>query len=163
MKAEGWVVDSGVTMHMTWDKGVYVMYVAMDDMPSVRLGDGRTVKAEGRGSVRLRVKDNQEAERVIRLSSVLFVLDLSYNLFSVRSIKVKGNRMLFDDVTCSIISKVAWIYMYTCVNAIYLNKYAIMYYMHLYAIIAFVCTGPYIPTTCHSTYLYIYVPVDSPR
>ena len=85
-------MDSGATTHMTWDKGVYVTYVAMDDMPSVRLGDGRTVKAEGRGSVRLRVKENKEAEREIRLSSVLFVPDLSCNL-------------LFDDVTCSIILK----------------------------------------------------------
>ena len=105
VKAEEWVVDSGATTHMMWDKGVYVTYVAMDDMPSVRLGDGRTVKAEGRGSLRLRVKDNKEAERVIRLSSVLFVPDLSCNLFSVRSITDKGNRMLFNDVTCSIISE----------------------------------------------------------
>ena len=34
VKAEEWVVDSGATTHMTWDKGVYVTYVAMDDMPS---------------------------------------------------------------------------------------------------------------------------------
>ena len=53
VKAEEWVVDSGATMHMTWDNDVYVAYIAMDDMPSVQLGDGRTVKAEGHGSVRL--------------------------------------------------------------------------------------------------------------
>ena len=105
MKAEEWVVDSGATTHITWDKGVFVTYAAMDDMPRVRLGDGRHMKAEGRGSVRLRVRDNKDAERVIRLSSVLFVPDLSCNLFSVRDITDKGNRMLFDDVTCSIISK----------------------------------------------------------
>ena len=105
MKAEEWVVDSGATTHMTWDKGVYVMYIAMDDMPSVRLGDGCTVKAEGLVSVKLRVKDNQDTERVIKLTSVLFVLDLSCNLFLVCSITDKGNRMLFDDVTCSIIPK----------------------------------------------------------
>ena len=105
VKAEDWVVDSGATTHMTWDKGIYVTYIAMDDMPSVRIGDGRTVKAEGHGSVKLRVKDNHEAERVIKLSSVLFVPDLSCNLFSVRSITDKGNRMLFDDVMCSIIAK----------------------------------------------------------
>ena len=84
---------------------MFVTYAAMDDMPRVRLGDGRHMKAEGRGSVRLRVRDNKDAERVIRLSSVLFVPDLSCNLFSVRDITDKGNRMLFDDVTCSIISK----------------------------------------------------------
>ena len=40
----------------------------------------------------------------VRVScEVLFVPDLSCNLFSVRSITDKGNRMLFDDVTCSII------------------------------------------------------------
>ena len=51
------------------------------------------------------MKDNNNAECVIRLSSVLLVPDLSCNLFSVRDIMDKGNKMLFDDVTCSIISK----------------------------------------------------------
>ena len=105
MKAEEWVVDSGATTHMMWDKGVFVTFAALHDMPSVRLGDGRTVKAEGKGSVRLRVRDNNDAECVIRLSSVLLVPDLSCNMFSVRDITDKGNRMLFDDVRCSIISK----------------------------------------------------------
>ena len=105
VKAEEWVVDSGATTHMTWDKGVIVTFAALHDMPSLRLGDGRTVKAEGKGSVRLRVKDNNNAECVIRLSSVLLVPDLSCNLFSVRDITGKGNKMLFDDVSCSIISK----------------------------------------------------------
>ena len=77
-------MDSGATTHMTWDKGVFVTYGAMEDMPSVRLGDGRTVKAEGKGSVCLRIKDDKQTERVISLSSVLFVPDLSCNLFSVR-------------------------------------------------------------------------------
>ena len=71
----------------------------------MRLGDRRTVKAEGKGSARLRVSNNNDAECVIRLSSVLLVPDLSCNLFSVRDITDKGNKMLFDDVTCSIISK----------------------------------------------------------
>ena len=69
-------------------------------MPNVR-----TVKAEGKGSVCLRIKDDKEAERVIRVSSVLFVPDLSCNLFSVRDITDKGNRMMFDDITCSVITR----------------------------------------------------------
>ena len=75
----------------------------MENMPNVRLGDGRHVKVEGRGSVCLRIKDDKEAERVISLSSVLYVPDLSCNLFSVRDITDKGNRMMFDDITCSVI------------------------------------------------------------
>ena len=105
VNAEEWVVDSGARTHMTWDKGVFVTYATMEDMPNVRLGDGRHVNAEGRGSVCLRVKDDRDAERVIRLSSVLYVPDLSCNLFSVRDITDKGNRMLFDDITCSVITK----------------------------------------------------------
>ena len=91
VKAEEWVVDSGATTHMTWDKGVFVTFAALQDMPSVRLGDGRTVKAEGKGSVRLRVSNNNDAECVIRLSSVLLVPD-SCNLFSVRDITTEGTR-----------------------------------------------------------------------
>ena len=105
VKAEEWVVDSGATTHMTWDKGVFVTYAAMEDMPNVRLGDGRHMRAEGRGSVCLRVKDDRDAECVIRLSSVLYVPDFSCNLFSVRDITDKGNRMLFDATTCSVITK----------------------------------------------------------
>ena len=67
VKAEEWVVDSGATTHMTWDKGVFVTYAAMEDMPSVRLGDGRTVKAEGKGSVCLRIRDNKQIERVMNV------------------------------------------------------------------------------------------------
>ena len=44
VKAEEWVVDSGATTHMTWDKGVFVTYAAMEDMPNVRLDDGSHVK-----------------------------------------------------------------------------------------------------------------------
>ena len=51
VKAEEWVVDSGTTMDMMWDKGGFVTYAAMEDMPNVWLGDGRHVKTEGRGSV----------------------------------------------------------------------------------------------------------------
>ena len=105
VKAEEWIVDSGATTHMTWDKGVFVTYAAMEDMPSVRLGDGRTVKAEGRGNVCLRIRDDKQTERVINLSSVLFVPDLFCNLFSVRDITDKGNRMMFDDITCSVITR----------------------------------------------------------
>ena len=46
VKAEEWVVDSGATTHMTWDKGVFVTYAAMEDMPSVRLGDTQRAVAE---------------------------------------------------------------------------------------------------------------------
>ena len=101
VQAEEWVVDSGTTTHMTWDKGVFVTYAAMEDMPNVWQGDGRHVKAEGRGSVCLQVKDDRDAERVIRL----YVPDLSCNLFSVCDITDKGNRMLFDDITCNVITK----------------------------------------------------------
>ena len=107
VKAEEWVVDSGATTHMTWDKGVFVTYAAMEDMPSVRLGHGRTVKAEGKGSVCLRIRDNKQTERKISLSSVLFVPDLSCNLFSVWDITDKGNRMMFDDITCNVITNEA--------------------------------------------------------
>ena len=86
-----------------WDKGVFVTFAALHDMPSVRLSDARTVKAVGKGSVRLCVSNNNNAKCVIRLSSVLLVPDLSCNVFSVRDITDKGNKMLFDDVTCSII------------------------------------------------------------
>ena len=72
---------------------------------SVRLGDGRTVKAEGKGSVCLRIRDNKQIEKKISLSSVLFVPDLSCNLFSVRDITDKGNRMMFDDITCNVITR----------------------------------------------------------
>ena len=105
VKAEEWVVDSGATTHMMWDKGVFVTYATMEDMPNVRLDDGRHVKAKGRGSVCLQIKDDKEAKHVISLSSVLYVPDLSCNLFSVRDITDKGKRMMFDDITCSVITR----------------------------------------------------------
>ena len=58
--------------------------------------------SEGRGPQEC---ETHGEEQLGSLTSVLFVPDLSCNLFSVRCITDNGNRMLFDDVTCSIISK----------------------------------------------------------
>ena len=80
-------MDSGATMHMTWDKGVFVTYAAMEDMPSVRLGDGRTVKAEGKGSVCLRIRDNKQAERKISLCQTYPVI---CSLSGTSQIREKG-------------------------------------------------------------------------
>ena len=82
VKAEEWVVDSGATTHMTWDRGVFVTFAALQDMPSVRLGDGRTVTKQQPNVARLVVlsatmckqRDTTSAECVIRLSSVLSVV-----------------------------------------------------------------------------------------
>ena len=46
-----WLVDSGASSHMTWEKDILTNYQEFDRAQKVSLGDGRTVDAVGTGDV----------------------------------------------------------------------------------------------------------------
>lgn len=54
-KSQNWIIDSGASRHMTWDRAHLEDYRALDSPELVRLGDNRTVEGEGIGKVRIRV------------------------------------------------------------------------------------------------------------
>ena len=50
---EDWIIDSGVSSHMTQSKELFVNYEKYDTPQKVCLGDGRTVEAFGKGDIHL--------------------------------------------------------------------------------------------------------------
>ena len=101
----GWTLDSGASSHMTWDHDVYCEYSELPIPQPVKLGDGRKVNANGKGTIKLKVMSSRDKEVTLTLTEILHVPEMSCNLLSVRSITDKGYRMSFHENHCSIESR----------------------------------------------------------
>ena len=53
-KRSDWIIDSGASCHMTWEKELFFEYRELSGS-TMKLGDGRTVEAMGEGTVRVSV------------------------------------------------------------------------------------------------------------
>lgn len=53
---EGWIVDSGATSHMCYDCRQFIELHTLEGPLDVMLGDGRSLKAAGEGTVMLNVR-----------------------------------------------------------------------------------------------------------
>lgn len=72
-------------------------YKKFDEPEKVTVGDGGTLKAVGRGSVRMLMNLSDGVTRKCRLSNVLYVPGLTYNLVSVSKASKAAS---FDDSCC---------------------------------------------------------------
>ena len=105
MKENAWVIDSGASSHMTWDKQLLEDYHVLSKEQTVKLGDGRSVKAIGTGTIRLRLIQPNGRVTTNVLSGVLYVPDLSCNLMSVRVLTDRGFNITFDGDKCVVVTK----------------------------------------------------------
>ena len=105
LNENSWIVDSGASSHMTWDRDMYCEYRELSTPQPVKLGDGRKVNAMGKGTIKLKVMSSSDREVTFTLTETLHVPDMSCNLLSVRSITDKGYRMSFHEDRCSIESR----------------------------------------------------------
>jgi len=64
------------------------------------LGDGRSLQAIGKGSVKLRMKLPNGKMNLCTLHDVLLVPDLAYNLFNVTSASKRGKVTTFSKLEC---------------------------------------------------------------
>ena len=62
--AGGWLIDSGASSHMTYQRGIFADYHEFEQSEKVGLGDGRTVDAVGVGKVYIQVRSKISSERV---------------------------------------------------------------------------------------------------
>ena len=67
---------------------------------NVALGDGRTVKAQGRGMLCMKMMFDKTAARKTVLCNALYVQDLNCNLFSVTAAAANGNVVKFGGGKC---------------------------------------------------------------
>lgn len=95
-----WLIDSGASSHMTNQKESMVQYTAFEKSELVKLGDGRAVEAVGYGDINLQMLFKVSDPKPATLTRVLYVPDLSCNLFSVRAAVSKGSTVKFAKDRC---------------------------------------------------------------
>jgi len=95
--ADGWVIDTGSTFHLTPNKHWFSSYESMSG-GMVVMGNGDRCEVAGVGSVRLRTHDGL----VKVLSDVRHVPKASKNLISVGSLTAKGYKFSGEDDCISI-------------------------------------------------------------
>ena len=103
-KSRDWIVDSGASRHMTWDRGQLDDYRTMDKPELVRLGDNHVVEAQGIGNVGISVVLDDGSVQNSVLCDVLYIKNLAVNLLSVSATTNKGYGVSFSVDTCRIIN-----------------------------------------------------------
>lgn len=96
-----WIVDSGATTHMSNSRQVFATLQGLTKEICVTLGDGKELRAVGRGTVCLDMTVPAGINQCT-LHDVLLVPDLAYNLFSVYKAAEAGNMTEFTRSTCRI-------------------------------------------------------------
>ena len=96
-----WIMDSGATSHMCNNPSMFSEVHTLERGRDVTLGDGRTLEASGRGTVRLTM-DVATGRSVCALSNVMLVPGLAYNLFSVLRVSEAGGTTEFGPTVCSV-------------------------------------------------------------
>ena len=95
-----WLVDSGASSHMTWDKRPLTNYQEFVTPEKVGLGDDKTVDALGVGNIQLRMEFKVSQPRKSVMHRVMYVPKLARNLFSVRAATTRGNMVKFGHSQC---------------------------------------------------------------
>ncbi|BBH09623.1 ADP glucose pyrophosphorylase large subunit 1 [Prunus dulcis] len=98
--AEKWYLDSGCSNHMTGNKSAFVNFKHTNNS-EVRIGDGGKLVAKGCGDILFLSKSGEQK----RISDVLYVPDLNYNLLSVGQLLRKGHNIQFREDQCVIRDK----------------------------------------------------------
>ena len=100
--SSSWILDSGCTAHMTFDKSMFDTYESIADA-SVEMGTKCTTKVVGRGSITTKIQCGSSFE-IRKLENVLHVPSFGYSLLSVSTMDKKGFRTTFGDKKC-VVSK----------------------------------------------------------
>ena len=84
-----WLVDSGATSHMTWDRGLFTTFVATEPPIPVTIANGTSIPCCGVGAVELH-QENQQVLSLITIQDVRYMPDLNTNLLSVSKLEDRG-------------------------------------------------------------------------
>ena len=99
---DSWVIDSGATCHMCNDDKLFNNIQYLKEPQEVTLGDGHILEAIGIGVVELQANLADEKTRRCKPHDVLYVPQLSYNLFSVSRATEMGKTTSFDKANCQV-------------------------------------------------------------
>lgn len=84
-----WYQDCGATQHMSFHREWMTNYIALKKTSDVMIGDATILEGVGIGDVELKAYDGQDWNKVV-LKDVLYVPELTFNLFSVTQLLDKG-------------------------------------------------------------------------
>ncbi len=93
-----WFIDSGCSNHMTYDKSLFSSYIA-GNHSSVELGNNNTASVCGKGTVELPIVVSGKQIKC-RLTNVLHVPELGYQLISVPTLDKSGLKTSFHSRRC---------------------------------------------------------------
>lgn len=93
-----WLIDSGASFHMISNKDWFSKYGEFNG-GKMYLGDDSHLYIVGRGKVRIRFPDG----RIKRISGVLHIPGLKWNLLSVSKLIDAGVQVVFSDARCKMI------------------------------------------------------------
>ena len=88
-----WIVDSGCTAHMTFDKTLFETYEDLTDA-TVEMGTKATTEVAARGSITLSMQGGSSFE-VRKLKNVLHMPSFEYSLLSVSALDKNGIQTTF--------------------------------------------------------------------
>ncbi|XP_016740232.1 uncharacterized protein [Gossypium hirsutum] len=94
--SESWLIDSGCTNHMTYDKELFEE-LRTTEVKRVKIGNGEHLTVKGKGTIAI---ISYEGTKTI--TDVLFVPEIDQNLLSVGKLLEKGYKVLFENKRCLI-------------------------------------------------------------
>ena len=96
-----WVIDSGCSNHMTYDKSLFTSYSVIRELQYVELGNSNKARIMGKGTVQIQITVNGKS-RTCLLMETMHVPDLGYNLVSVPTLDKKKMNTTFGEHQCLI-------------------------------------------------------------
>nr|GEX46471.1 hypothetical protein [Tanacetum cinerariifolium] len=88
----GWWVDTGATRHVCADKSMIHSFRAVDDGDKLYMGNSETADIKGEGDVILK----RTSEKELKLTDVLYVMEIRKNLVSGWLLNKFGFRFVFE-------------------------------------------------------------------
>ena len=115
--SEDWYIDSGCSNHMTFNKSLFSSYTP-GSSSEVDFGNHNSAKIAGSGDITIKVKYKGRLSQV-KISNVLHVPDLGYQLLSVQTWDLAGYNILFVNKSCLIKNKAKILATGTLVKGLY--------------------------------------------
>ena len=97
----GWIIDSGATQHMTFERTRLSNYTEFKKPCIVNLGDNRSILAYGKGTYHVKAAVGDHTQN-LSLQEVLYLPELEKNLLSVHAMVRRGATVTFKDDKCEI-------------------------------------------------------------
>lgn len=82
-KRQEWVLDSGCTRHMTYDRSHFIDF--RKESGTVTLADGKTLRIKGKGTINVPIQG-----KMIPIADVIYVPGIGFNLLSIAQLTARG-------------------------------------------------------------------------